>query len=326
MKDYPMISVIIPAYNAISTLERACRSVWAQTYPNVELVVVDDGSTDGTAALMDELALGREHVRVIHQKNGGVCRARNTGLDTAGGELIFFLDADDELLPQGLGNLWNCLRDTSADVVASSCLRVRPDGSSFESLYGLGETTLVWHGLEPLEQSLKDHPATYAVWGKLYRREVIGNHRFPEGRKIHEDSFFLFTLFQQELTMAVTDLVTVRYYLTANSASRSFFSEKHLDILYFAGEKQRMVEETHPEFLDLAKNMQVKACLALLKLLSWGCPREYRGVQRQCQKTIRENAAYFIPAIRVDKVLFWVVRLRLFWLYQLCYPLLKGRK
>lgn len=326
MKDYPMISVIIPVYNAIGTVERACRSVWAQTYPNVELVVVDDGSTDGTAELMDTLVAGREQVQVIHQPNGGVCRARNAGLDAAGGELIFFLDADDALIPQALTSLRKIQQETSADVVASSCLRVRPDGSSFESLYGLGENTLVWRGLEPLTQSLKDHPATYAVWGKLYRREIIGNHRFPEGRKIHEDSFFLFTLFQQELTMVVTDLVTVRYYLTANSASRSVFSEKHLDILYFAGEKQRIVKENHPEFLDLAQNMQVKACLALLKLLSRGCPKAYRGVQRQCQQTIRENAAYFIPAIRVDKVLFWVVQLRLFWLYQLCYRLLKGRK
>lgn len=325
MKDYPMISVIIPAYNAVGTLERACRSVWAQTYPNVELVVVDDGSTDGTAALLDGLALGRERVRVVHQSNGGVCRARNAGLDTARGELIFFLDADDELLPQGLEQLWNLLRDTSADVVASSCLRVRPDGSSLESLYGLGETALVWRGMEPLEQSLKDHPATYAVWGKLYRREIFAGVRFAEGRRIHEDSFFLFELFQRELTMAVTDLVTVRYYLTANSASRSVFSEKHLDILYFADEKQRMVEENHPEYAELAKNMQVKASLALLKLLSRGCPREYREVQRQCQKTIRENGGYFIPAIRTDRILFAVVRLHLFWLYQRVYPLVKGR-
>lgn len=325
MKDYPTISVIIPAYNAVGTLERACRSVWAQTYPNVELVVVDDGSTDGTAALLDGLALGRERVRVVHQSNGGVCRARNAGLDTAKGALIFFLDADDELLPQGLEQLWDLLRDTSADVVASSCLRVRPDGSSFESLYGLGETALVWRGMEPLAQSLKDHPATYAVWGKLYRREIIAGVRFAEGRRIHEDSFFLFELFQRELTMTVTDLVTVRYYLTANSASRSVFSEKHLDILYFAGEKQRIVEENHPEYAELAKNMQVKASLALLKLLSRGCPREYRGVQRQCQKTIRENGGYFIPAIRTDRILFAVVRLHLFWLYQRVYPLVKGR-
>lgn len=324
MSHYPLISVIIPAYNAEQTLRRACQSVWEQTYPHVELVVVNDGSADGTAALLDGLAAQQENIRVIHQENGGVCSARNAGLDAATGERICFLDADDELTPGALLTLHETMERTHSHIVAGSCLRVRPDGSSFESGYALSGESCTWQGLQPLEQSLKDHPATYSVWGKLYRRETIGGVRFVRGRRIHEDSFFLFQVMQKELTMTVTNDVTVRYHLTENSASRTAFSEKFLDILYFAREKRRIVEENHPQYLDLAKNVEIKACLSLLNKMRIGCPKEYLPVQKQCLKTVRENARYFIPVLPVDRVTFTAVQLRLFWLYQWVYRLLKG--
>lgn len=323
MGTKPMISVIIPAYNAEQTLERACRSVWNQTYPNVELVVVDDGSTDGTPQLLDSLAAGREQVQAIHQKNGGVCSARNTGLDRAKGDFLCFLDADDELTPRALESLYEIMEKTQSQIAAGPCTRVRPDGTSFESLYPITGEQCLWRGLEPLEQSLKDHPATYSVWGKLYRREIIGDIRFVEGRKIHEDSFFLFQVLQQKLNMVVTNTSILRYYLTQGSASRGAFSGKFLDILYFAQEKSRIVQENHPQYGNLAKNVEIKACLSLLNKMRAGCPKEYLPVQKQCLETVRENARYFVPALPVDRVTFAAVRLHLFWLYKWVYRLLK---
>lgn len=325
MTQYPLISVIIPAYNAEKTIQRAVRSVLDQTYPNVELVVVDDGSTDGTGDLLDSLAEEEHKLRVMHQANGGVCAARNAGLDRAKGERICFLDADDELTEKALQTLFGTMERTGSDIVAGCCEEVRPDGTSFENRYPLPGTMWTWQGLEPLEHSLKDFPATYSVWGKLYRRKVIGDTRFVEGRKIHEDSFFLFQVFQKEITMTVTNFVTVRYHLTENSASRAEFSEKFLDILYFAQEKRRIVEENHPQYLALVKNVQVKACLALLNKMRLGCPGEYKAVEKQCMATVRENAAYFIPVLPIDRITFTAVRLHLFWLYKWVYRLLKSR-
>lgn len=326
MTDDPLISVIIPAYNAEKTLERACRSVWGQSYPNVELVVVDDGSIDGTGALLDALAAEHAGLRVLQQKNGGVSRARNVGLDAAGGELITFLDADDELIPDALATFYRAMVETDCDIVAGCCLRVRPDGTGFESRFPFEEDRLIWRGMEPLEQSLKDHPATYGVWSKLYRREVIGDVRFIEGRKLHEDSFFLFQVLCRDVTMVVTNCPAVRYYLTENSASRGEFSEKFLDMLYFAREKEEIIKECYPQWGDLAINVRIKACLALLNKMRLGCPKEFRPVRKECLRYVRENARYFIPVLPVDRVTFWAVRLHLFWLYSLVYRVLKGRK
>lgn len=316
LETKPLISVIIPAYNAEGTLQRACESVLNQHYPHVELVVVNDGSADTTADILKELSTAHTNVKAIHQENGGVCKARNAGLDAAAGDYIFFLDADDELAPDCLTELYTVAAANQCDIAAGCALRIRPDGTSFETRYDLAEAVTIWEGQQPLENSLKDHPATYSVWGKLYRREVVEHVRFVEGKRIHEDSFFLFEVFLQPIKMAVTNIVAIRYYLTENSASRAGFSEKFLDILYFADRKREIVEERFHAYLPLVKNVQVKANMAVLKVMRFGYEPRFKSVEKDCIAIIHANAKYFIPAIRVDCILFWIVRLRLYPLYK----------
>ena len=322
-KEYPLISVIIPAYNAEATIRRAAASVLGQSYENVELVVVNDGSKDATKEILAQLAAEYPNCRPVHQENGGVSKARNTGLSAASGDYIAFLDADDEMLPDCLEKLYRVSREENCDIVAGPSIRVRPDGSRVLKGYGVEGQPLIWQGREALENSLKDHPATYSVWGKLYRREVLEGIRFVEGKRIHEDSFFLFEVFGRELRMAVCAEPTIHYYMTAQSASRSGFSDKFLDILYFAEEKAKIVADKYPEYLPLARNVLAKANMALLKVMCLGADQKYLPLEKRCCQAVRDNAQYFIPAIRVDKILFAVIRLRLFWLYKRLYKLLR---
>lgn len=321
----PKISVIIPVYNGEATIGRACRSVLEQDYPNVELILVDDGSKDGTSMVLEELAETHSNVIPVRQENGGVSKARNTGLDRATGEYLMFLDADDELMPGILTNLLELMDKHSCDLVAGTCIRVRPDGSSFLSEMPIAKDPCVWQGEDAFCAALRDHPSTYAVWGKLYRREIIGDTRFVEGKRLHEDSFFLFEVLRKNLKLAVTNLPVVRYYLTESSASRAEFSEKFLDMLYFAQRKLDIIEENYPHLIPLGKNVLVKANMALLKTMWSARGDAYKKIEKQCQRTIRENGAYFVPAITVDKILFLFVRMRLFWLYKWIYRLVKGK-
>ena len=321
----PKISILIPVYDGEATIGRAVRSVLEQNYPNLEIIVVNDGSTDGTAAALDALAKEHPSVLPVHQQNGGVSRARNTGLDRASGDYIMFLDADDELAPEVLRKTMDVALVHDADIVAGTCLRIRPDGTSFLSDMPIAEDPTLWQGEEALCASLRDHPSTYAVWGKLYRREAIGEKRFVEGKKLHEDSFFLFEILQGELKMVVTKLPIVRYHLTQSSASRAAFSDKFLDMLYFAQRKLEIIENNYPHLIPLGKNVLVKANMALLKTMWSAKGGSYKKLEKQCQKTIRENGKYFIPAIKVDKILFLFIRLRLFWLYKWIYRLLRGK-
>ena len=321
----PKISVIIPVFNGQATIERAGRSVLEQEYPNVELILVNDGSSDGTQAVLERIAKEYDNVIAVCQENGGVSKARNTGIERSSGEYIMFLDADDELAPGVLAKMMELAKTHACDLVAGTCIRVRPDGSSFLSGMPIEEDPCIWQGEAALCASLRDHPSTYAVWGKLYRREAIGDTRFVVGKRLHEDSFFLFELLQNNVKMVVTNLPVVHYYLTESSASRAGFSEKFLDMLYFAQRKVDIIEEKYPHLIPLGKNVLVKANMALLKTMWSARGNTYKKLEKQCQKTIRENAAYFIPAIKVDKILFAFIRLRLFWLYKLIYRILRGK-
>lgn len=322
---WPKISVIIPVYNGQGTIGRACKSVLEQDYPNVELVLVDDGSKDRTFEILEELAKEHDNVLPVRQENGGVSRARNTGLENATGEYLMFLDADDELAPGILTKVMELAVVHDCDIAAGACVRIRPDGSSFLSDMPIAEDPCIWQGEEALCASLRDHPSTYAVWGKLYRREAVGDTRFVEGKRLHEDSFFLFEVLQKDLKMAVTKLPVVHYHLTETSASRAEFSDKFLDMLYFAQRKADVIAQKYPHLIPLGKNVLVKANMALLKTMWSAKGDSYKQLEKQCQRTVRENAAYFIPAIKVDKILFMFIRLRIFWLYKWIYRVLRGR-
>ena len=202
----PLISVIIPVYNGADTILRACESVLNQQYPNIELVVVNDGSKDATADVLQVYA-ENPAVKLICQDNGGASRARNTGLEAATGDYIMFLDADDEMAPGAMGKLMELSRKHNADIVAGGCLRVRLDGTSFYQGIPVDGEMSIWQNEEALLCSLKDHPLTYAVWSKLYRADAIGDVRFVEDKKLHEDSFFLFEVLRRNLKVVAVDMV-----------------------------------------------------------------------------------------------------------------------
>lgn len=322
MENTPLISVIIPAYNAGATIHRACVSVLKQSYPNVELIVVNDGSRDDTATVIDLLAEECPNMKCIHQKNGGVCRARNAGLDAMTGDYLFFLDADDEILPGALEALYQVAREQDCDVVAGPSIECKPDGAQVPYYYENGKALTIWDDREAFRQSLLDHPATYSVWGNLFRREVVQNIRFVEGKRIHEDSFFYFEVLNRSLRMAVTNIHCVRYHVTQGSASRAVFNERFLDILYFAQRKLEIVETQCPEYLDAARTMLVKANMAFLKALPLTKnDKPFRVYEKQCLAQVQANARYFVPAITMDKILFLFIRVRLFWLFKVLYRL-----
>lgn len=311
----PLISVIVPAYNAEQWIEECCESVFAQTYPNRELIVVDDGSSDHTWERLRNIAAAHENVITVRTENGGVCRARNIGLDMARGELVSFLDADDMLLPDGLMFLYDKLTSDRCDIAIGQKVTVRPDGTVREQHFPRKEE--IWKDLDGLEQSLRDHPATYSVWGKLYRKSLLQDVRFTEGKKVHEDSFFIFRCLMKRPCVTVSDTAVLRYRETESSASRSAFSDKFFDILYFAREKRRLVAQQYPGLLYLAENVDVKANMALLRLLSQTCDKKYRRAEKNCLKTVRTKSHAFIPATTADKKWFRMIRYRLYGIYKL---------
>lgn len=184
--DDSKISVIIPIYNVKPYLQKCVLSVMTQTYRNLEIILVDDGSTDGSGELCDFLAQQDGRIKVIHQKNQGLSVARNTGLDASTGEWIAFLDSDDWIEEEMYEILWKIANQYDADI--SSCSTNFSLGQH-EKKEKTESVITVLDSIEMIEGLLTQEIVRFEVWNKLWRKTLIGDVRFVEGQ-IAEDVHF----------------------------------------------------------------------------------------------------------------------------------------
>lgn len=182
-KKYKLISVIVPIYKVEAYLRRGIDSILAQDYPNMEVILVDDGSPDNCGKICDEYAKKDTRIRVIHKTNGGVSSARNAGLDVAKGEYISFIDSDDSILPYMYSTMIKVIENNNLDIVTCGVQRIKL-GEKIKETYGDGSVRIV-DGREALIDCLANDGA--AVWNKVYAKKAIGDVRFPVGR-VFEDS------------------------------------------------------------------------------------------------------------------------------------------
>ncbi len=188
-----LITIIVPVYNVAAYVGPCLASLQAQTYENFEVLMIDDGSTDGSGNIAAQVVAGDPRFQLVRQDNQGLSGARNTGLDLAQGDFIAFVDSDDRVTPDYLMTLWRALNDTGSDWVACAIRMNFGDGSS--------STHSTIHGAP----DLADHPVrrTYrldtwpavirhfpSAWNKLYRRELLDGLRFDEGTWFEDHSFF----------------------------------------------------------------------------------------------------------------------------------------
>lgn len=314
-----MVSVIIPAYNAEPVIERAVQSVLNQSYKNYEIIVINDGSSDKTEEKVNQIASEFQCVHLISTDNGGVSRARNIGIHQARGKYITFLDADDTLLPMALEQMRNCLADTHADICAA---KHKIEGQNFID----SNVSAIWSPEVGIQKIIEDHPATYSACAKLYKTEKIQSIRFPEGRRAHEDSFFVFLCILNGMTMAICDFTAYNVYLTENSASRCGFSEKYDDILLLAEEKKRIILEKYPELEGRVENILIKAHMAYLNGLKRTEGQQYRIQEKRSIRYIIHNRKYFLPATECDAAWFHIITNHMYGVYKQVYRIKAKRR
>ncbi len=194
------LSVIIPVYGAVDTLRRCVESLSVGSTDDYEVVLVDDGATDGSGTLCDELAAADDHIRVIHTTNRGPSAARNTGLEQARGELIYFADADDYLEKGTVDQVMQLLRDnTETDIVEFPAM-IYFKGSR-QWLLPLQTETFI----NGRDYWLKTQGYTHTyVWNKMYRRKLFSGLRFPEGQ-IYEDAELMPRLLERARRIETTE-------------------------------------------------------------------------------------------------------------------------
>ena len=309
-----LISIIIPVFNGENYIRRCLNSVFAQTEKDYEIIAVDDGSVDNSLSVLKEYEC--ENMKVIHTENNGVCHARNIGLKYCCGDYVTFVDVDDELRSDALETLLRLLKTHDADIAAGSKIYLKSDGTV--RLPRVDQTKEeVWEGLTPLIKHIENHITGHSVYSKLYKREIIENVRFEEGRKVNEDSFFSFQCFANAKKMVFLDTGIYRYYETPNSASRSKFSDKYFDILYFAERKVELINEKFPELQSYTSDIMMKANIFMLFNLCKTYEKKYRSSEKECLKMVRSLKKQFVPVFSYEKKFLKIVGLGLFPLYKL---------
>lgn len=229
------ISVIIPVFNMCDSLDDTLRSVVEQTYPNLDIVCVDDGSTDSSLAKLQSWAQSDGRIKLVTRMNGGLSAARNSGLKVAQGEYIAFLDAGDILHPHALEILLDALTGQKADVAVSRYFaKAHSQASAAHCLAKkVPAKPRVFSADNPLEQLLRHKYIRSSSCNKLYRREAIGGLRFQENI-FFEDWPFVTKVFGGIKRLAIVDAPLYGYIMHPQSITRSDFSEKKV-LSYVAG-------------------------------------------------------------------------------------------
>lgn len=319
-----LVSIIIPVYNGEKYIESALNSCISQTYLDIEVLVINDGSTDNTEQIVRSYQKKYNNIILINQQNRGVSAARNRGLENASGEWITFLDADDEIFPVAIERLVEIAEKNSADIVVGKHIGI----SERNKLYVMEDTeeVTIWEGQKGLEMHMKDAPELYGAVGRLYNSKILRDIRFCVGRNAHEDSFFNFECCLKNPKMAISKATFYKCFRSENSLSRSFFSKrKHDDIIYFTEEKGRIIKELYPEYLNTFYNVIIKSRMVFLWNTATRFDTEAKNIQREAKQTIKKYKKYFIAATKRDKKMFWLVKYNLYGLYKI-FRALKNKK
>lgn len=234
-----LISIIVPVYNVVEYLDDCVGSLCNQEYRNVEIILVDDGSTDGCSEKCDAWKDEDKRIIVIHKENGGISSARNVGLEIARGEYISFIDSDDMVEKNIYSRLLATMEEKKCDIACCSYKCIKSDGSRMLRNYeSVAEGYLSKEQyLTEFFQNARKHGELVVVWNKLYRREVIDSVRFVLG-VIHEDDYFLNDILFRMNSFYFIQEGLYLYRIRDNSIMHSSFSERRLD--YYHALQQRI--------------------------------------------------------------------------------------
>ncbi len=242
--DNPLVSVIVPVYNVEAYVGECLTSIEQQTYPHLQIIVIDDGSTDGSAELCDSHAVHDERIEVVHQANAGLSAARNAGLECACGDFLAFVDSDDVVSPVFI----ECLLAQNADI--AQCTFCTEQSRLILSASACGAFERM-SGHEASERLQEDSVGTYTVvWNKLYKRTLFDGVRFPEGRQ-HEDEFVTYRLLWQADTVATCESPLYYYRSRAESIMGQGADKRNLDAMEALEERVAFYREQGEERLAI---------------------------------------------------------------------------
>ncbi|MBZ2079324.1 glycosyltransferase [Streptococcus parasanguinis] len=251
------VSIVVPVYNVEDYLKYCVDSLINQSYKNIEIILVDDGSTDDSGRICDEYAQEDDRVRVLHIENGGLSNARNTGVNVASAEWVIFIDSDDYYDRRTVEYLVQLQKKYAVDLVATSVIEVR----DFQSDDFIGSLTdidsLKLDRYTALKEMFYGNIVGTHPGGKLYKKEILMKFPFPKGM-IYEDLAVSFEHIGACNEIAVGYINLYKYYRRPGSIVNSSYSDKFLDFYKAIELNREYVERDYPNDQEMKKALTVR--------------------------------------------------------------------
>ena len=253
-----VISVIVPVYQVDIYLDRCIESLLCQTYHNLEIILVDDGSCDKCARICDDWAKKDYRIRVIHKKNGGLSDARNAGMPFATGNYISFIDSDDTVTQDYFEVMLHTMQEEKSDIIECGVVKFYED-NHFDTFQDdlLVTSYSVIDGLSGL---INEDPFHQHVWNKLYKSELVLDVPFPFG-KLNEDEFWTYQIFGSAKRVTKVNKTLYFYFQRSTSIMGEGFNLRRLDALEGKYNRQQYIEKNYPALASQARISLFSSCV-----------------------------------------------------------------
>lgn len=264
-----LISVIVPIYNVEKYLDRCVDSIINQTYKNLEIILVDDGSPDNCPQICDDYAKKDSRIKVVHKENGGLSDARNVGMEVATGEYVSFIDSDDYVSLDFYETLFQTMIDNDSDIVECSVVKFYEDNNFDEYSDDLKVTN--YDTLYGLEGLINENPFKQHVWNKLYKSSVALDIPYAVG-KLNEDEFWTYQIFGKAKKVTRINKTMYHYFQRGSSIMGNGYNIRRLDALEGKMNRQAYIEKNFPTLATKAKVDLYGSCMfayqSVLKFMS----------------------------------------------------------
>lgn len=294
-----LISVIIPVYNVEKYLPNCIDSVIKQTYTNLEILLINDGSTDSSPKICEEYKNKDNRIKVIHKQNGGLSDARNVGIENAQGKYMTFIDSDDDIEIDYIEYLYNLIEKYNTHMSIATYTVVSKDkkiniGQGYEEETVLDEKKC-------LERLLCEHGLSVSACAKLYEKSLFENIKFPKG-KLCEDNGTTYKLIMKCNKIAYGSKSIYNYYKRENSIMTSTFNMKKLDLIELTDKMCDDIESKYPELNSSTDKKRIVSRFSILRQMLVGkLNQEQKNVVKEIKKHIKTKKWQILKNPKIDK-------------------------
>ena len=251
-----LISIVVPVYNVEKYLSTCVESILKQTYSNIEVILVDDGSTDCSGKMCDHYMGQDERIKVIHKKNGGLSDARNKGIIQAEGKYITFIDSDDVVSSDYVEYLYNILEENDGDIAICDPVHCYPNVFEQETFMR------VYKAEDAIVEMLYQKSFLVAAWGKLYKKDYFEEIEFPEGM-LFEDSAVMYKIFDKAKKIVYGNAKLYGYMHREGSITTKKFSKRDCDILTICQQLTEYMSNRSEKLQKAARSYQTAAAFRI---------------------------------------------------------------